>query len=223
MIDVPISQQELDNWLRDVNLVAEISNSKAILIAWNAAGELGSMLSSDSAAESEIQAIVCHLSGNHSAKTLPISTLSAATSSTATQSKAAPSTATPSTATTSELTSNPSDTFETSVDAQLAQEQLVGPTESISVLPRLGHHQITSSLSVSELTELVSQSQLIIDTRQHSDWRTCSAIGSVICLSLAWPSGANFGFYVSIITRRTAWIRKRCSLQSLSAIAFNAS
>ncbi|MCS6178905.1 EAL domain-containing protein [Shewanella baltica] len=194
MIDVPISQQELDNWLRDVNLVAEISNSKAILIAWNAAGELSSMLSSDSAAESEIQAILCQLSGNHSAKTLPIATLSATTSSTATQSKATPSTATPSKTTTSELTSSPSDAVETSVYAQLAQEQLVSPTEPISVLPRLGHYQITSSLSVSELTELVSQSQLIIDTRQHSDWRTCSAIRSVICLSLAWPSGANFGF-----------------------------
>ncbi|AUD61215.1 diguanylate cyclase [Shewanella sp. Pdp11] len=185
MIDVPISQQDLDNLLKDLNLVAEISNSKAILIAWNAAGELSSMLSSDSAADSEIQALLCHLSGNHSAKTLPNATLSAATSSIATQSKAVPSN------TTSTLSSN---TFETSVDAQLAQEQLISPNESISVLPRLAHHQITSSLSVSELTELVSQSQLIIDTRQHSDWRSCSSIGSVICLSLAWPSGANFGF-----------------------------
>ncbi|MCT7944525.1 putative bifunctional diguanylate cyclase/phosphodiesterase [Shewanella septentrionalis] len=185
MIDVPISQQDLDNWLKDVNLVAEISNSKATLIAWNAAGELSSMLSSDSAADSEIQAILCHLSGNHSAKTLPSATLSAATSSIATQSKVVPSN------TTSTLSSN---TFETSSDAQLAQEQLISPNESISVLPRLGHHQITTSLSVSELTELVRQSQLIIDTRQHSDWRSCSSIGSVICLSLAWPSGANFGF-----------------------------
>ncbi|EGT3624824.1 EAL domain-containing protein [Morganella morganii] len=186
MIDVPISQQDLDNWLKDLNLVAEISNSKAILIAWNAAGELSSMLSSDSAAGSEIQAILCHLSGNHSAKTLPSATLSAAaTSSIATQSKVVPSN------TTSTLSSN---TFETSADAQLAQEQLISPNESISVLPRLAHHQITTSLSVSELTELVSQSQLIRDTRQHSDWRSCSTIGSVICLSLAWPSGANFGF-----------------------------
>jgi len=185
MIDVPISQQDLDNWLKDLNLVAEISNSKAILIAWNAAGELSSMLSSDSAADSEIQAILCHLSGNHSAKTLPSATLSAATSSIATQSKVVPSN------TTSTLSSN---TFETSADAQLAQEQLISPNESISVLPRLAHHQITTSLSVSELTELVRQSQLIIDTRQHSDWRSCSTIGSVICLSLAWPSGANFGF-----------------------------
>lgn len=185
MIDVPISQQDLDNWLKDLNLVAEISNSKAILIAWNAAGELSSMLSSDSAADSEIQAILCHLSGNHSAKTLPSATLSAATSSIATQSKVVPSN------TTSTLSSN---TFETSADAQLAQEQLISPNELISVLPRLAHHQITSSLSVSELTELVSQSQLIRDTRQHSDWRSCSSIGSVICLSLAWPSGANFGF-----------------------------
>ncbi|MBU2299597.1 MAG: EAL domain-containing protein, partial [Gammaproteobacteria bacterium] len=163
----------------------EISNSKAILIAWNAAGELSSMLSSDSAAESEIQAILCQLSGNHSAKTLPNATLSAATSSIATQSKVVPSN------TTSTLSSN---TFETSAGAQLAQEQLISPNESISVLPRLAHHQITSSLSVSELTELVRQSQLIRDTRQHSEWRSCSTIGSVICLSLAWPSGANFGF-----------------------------
>ncbi|QYX63651.1 EAL domain-containing protein [Shewanella putrefaciens] len=185
MIDVPISQQDLDNWLKDLNLVAEISNSKAILIAWNAAGELSSMLSSDSAADSEIQAILCHLSGNHSAKTLPSATLSAATSSIATQSKVVPSN------TTSTLSSN---TFETSADAQLAQEQLISPNELISVLPRLAHHQITSSLSVSELTELVSQSQLIRDTRQHSEWRSCSTIGSGICLSLAWPSGANFGF-----------------------------
>lgn len=185
MIDVPISQQDLDNWLKDLNLVAEISNSKAILIAWNAAGELSSMLSSDSAADSEIQALLCHLSGNHSAKTLPSATLSAATSSITTQSKVVPSN------TTSTLSSN---TFETSADAQLAQEQLISPNESISVLPRLAHHQITSSLSVSELTEQVGQSQLIIDTRQHSDWRSCSSIGSVICLSLAWPSGANFGF-----------------------------
>lgn len=185
MIDVPISQQDLDNWLKDLNLVAEISNSKAILIAWNAAGELSSMLSSDSAADSEIQALLCHLSGNHSAKTLPSATLSAATSSITTQSKVVPSN------TTSTLSSN---TFETSADAQLAQEQLISPNESMSVLPRLAHHQITTSLSVSELTELVGQSQLIIDTRQHSEWRSCSTIGSVICLSLAWPSGANFGF-----------------------------
>ncbi|MBU2299967.1 MAG: GGDEF domain-containing protein, partial [Gammaproteobacteria bacterium] len=112
MIDVPISQQDLDNWLKDLNLVAEISNSKAILIAWNAAGELSSMLSSDSAADSEIQALLCHLSGNHSAKTLPSATLSAAaTSSIATQSKVVPSN------TTSTLSSN---TFETSAGAQLA-------------------------------------------------------------------------------------------------------
>lgn len=66
MIDVPITQQQLDNWLSDLNLVAEISSSKAMLLAWNAAGELSSMLSSDSAAESEIQAILSHLSGNPS-------------------------------------------------------------------------------------------------------------------------------------------------------------
>ncbi|MBW3525861.1 EAL domain-containing protein [Shewanella sp. NKUCC05_KAH] len=179
MIDLPITQQQLDNWLSDLNLVAEISSSKAMLLAWNAAGELSSMLSSDSAAESEIQAILSHLSGNHLANTQPAIS----------QSVAMPSMITP-----SEIVSNPFDIIDKPTIPPLSNAKLSSLSEPISALPRLGRHQITAALSVSQLTEQVREPLLIMDTRQHSDWHTCSAIGSVICLSLAWPSGANFGF-----------------------------
>jgi hypothetical protein len=175
MIDVPITQQQLDNWLSDLNLVAEISSSKAMLLAWNAAGELSCMLSSDSAAESEIQAILSHLSGN------PQPAIS--------QSVVMPSMLTP-----SEIVSNPFDIIDKSTIPPLNNAKLSSLSEPISALPRLGSHQITAALSVSQLTEQVREPLLIMDTRQHSDWHTCSAIGSVICLSLAWPSGAHFGF-----------------------------
>ncbi|MCL1086561.1 putative bifunctional diguanylate cyclase/phosphodiesterase [Shewanella glacialipiscicola] len=167
MMNVPISQQQLDLWLADLNLIAGISNCKATLLTWNAVGELSSLLCSDAVVENEIQAILTQLSGRNIANPNPTTTSSAFTTDRYIKDYAAQNT---------------------------IQDKRVSLSEPILQSSPLEVNQHCTFLSPSQLSALVGEAELITDTQLHPAWCTSIVIGSVIFIPLAWPSGANFGF-----------------------------
>ncbi|WP_376711945.1 EAL domain-containing protein [Shewanella profunda] len=173
MIDVPIPQQLQDSWLSDLTLVADISACKATLLAWNAMGELGLMLSTTSAAANEIQAIITQLNTNNAAKVHPF----------ATGYRVIP----------QPTLSSITHAAKERPIASSAPEPFLQPHDIDSASSTFNDHQLVTSLSQPQLMDPVQGSPLITDTQQHPDWSTCACVGSLICLPLAWPSGASFG------------------------------
>ena len=167
MINMPISQQQLDLWLADLNLIADISSCKATLLTWSAVDELSCLLYSDAVVENEIQAILTQLSGGKAINA-------------------------------NSTTASPAFTADRYSKDHAAQnttilDKRVSLSEPISQSP-LEVSQHCTFLSPSQLSTLVGKAELITDTQLHPAWCTCTPVGSVIFISLAWPSETNFGF-----------------------------
>lgn len=65
MIDCAISQKQLTDWANDLQLVADITQSYAVILKVNAAGEYRQLIQSELCQQDDIEALIRHF--NHKA------------------------------------------------------------------------------------------------------------------------------------------------------------